>query len=68
MPKPKTLRNLRTEGFSLISSRAYAVQRYKTNRTISLHELARAEGHRFYELVDADGNILLMREDNLTIV
>ena len=66
-----TTKQLKARGFTLLAkspkaNTPYTVQHSHTNRSITLH-IGTGAGHgtQYFEAVDREGNILLIRQDNL---
>ena len=63
-----TTKQLKKRGFHLLRLRPFSIITQKTRATliITLSAAAKAEG-RYYELIDNDGNIMLVKEANLDL-
>ena len=63
-----TTKQLKKRGFHLLRLKPFSIITQKTRATliITLSAAAKAEG-RYYELIDTDGNILLVKEENLSL-
>ncbi len=67
-----TTKQLKARGFALLAkspfeNKPYTVQHSHTNRSITLHVGTGAEhGTKYFQAVDREGNILLIRQENLS--
>ena len=61
-------KQLKKRGFHLLRLKPFSIITQKTRATliITLSAAAKAEG-RYYELIDNDGNIMLVKEENLSL-
>ena len=63
-----TTKQLKKKGFHLLRLKPFSIITQKTRATliITLSASAHAEG-RYFELIDNDGNLMLVKEKNLSL-
>jgi len=62
-----TIKQLRKKGFTLLRAKPYKAQKQPSSYYLNLNGMAEPDGRSYYQFMDEDGNMLLMRSKNMNI-
>jgi len=62
-----TIKKLRAKGFTLLRAKPYKAQKQPSSYYLNLNGMAEPDGRSYYQFMDEDGNLLLMRSKNMNI-
>ena len=62
-----TIKQLRKKGFTLLRAKPYKAQKQPRSYYLNLNGMAEPDGRSYYQFMDEDGNLLLMRSKNMDI-
>ena len=62
-----TIKQLRKKGFTLLRAKPYKAQKQPSSYYLNLNGMAEPDGRSYYQFMDEDGNLLLMRSKNMNI-